>query len=225
MELNGDCGCNDNYYPLNGQSNSFGSINSMDPLGSNNNFNNNNFMGNNNNNNNNNQINNVQDILNNINGQSQNNSGSEIDKPIIFDRPKLNTNVDNNNIDNVKNILSNNMNNLQQNQPPLRLNNLPQVNSNTNVNLQQLPVNQNLQTLQNNNLNNLNNDKYYYNIFKNYNLVLVIIIALAWNDVAKFFINRAIKFNNLSANYYVYYALAATIILYGVSKYINNLNK
>lgn len=61
-------------------------------------------------------------------------------------------------------------------------------------------------------------------ILKNFNIVLIVIIALAWNDVAKFYINRSIKFGNGNHKYYLYYALLVTVILYGTSKYIHLLN-
>ena len=60
-------------------------------------------------------------------------------------------------------------------------------------------------------------------ILKNFNIVLIVIIGLAWSDVAKFYINRSIKFGGGNHRYYVYYAVIATVILYGTSKYIHNL--
>ena len=126
----------------------------------------------------------------------------------------MHNNMDNMNREPVHN--ANNSHNMPNvNLPPLRMNDIPvnnlPVKTNNNLNL---------------NLNNQvkNNNSYYYDILKNYNLVLVIIIALAWNDVAKFFINRAIKFKNLSPNYYIYYALILSVLLYCVSKYVNSLN-
>lgn len=61
-------------------------------------------------------------------------------------------------------------------------------------------------------------------ILKNFNIVLIVIIAFAWHDVAKFYINRSIKFGDGTHRYYVYYAVIATVILYGTSKYIHFLN-
>ena len=60
-------------------------------------------------------------------------------------------------------------------------------------------------------------------ILKNFNIVLIVIIGLAWSDVAKFYINRSIKFGNGNHRYYVYYAVIASIVLYGTSKYIHYL--
>jgi hypothetical protein len=60
-------------------------------------------------------------------------------------------------------------------------------------------------------------------ILKNFNIVLIVIIGLAWSDVAKFYINRSIKFGGGNHRYYVYYAVIATVVLYGTSKYINSL--
>lgn len=60
-------------------------------------------------------------------------------------------------------------------------------------------------------------------IVKNFNIVLVIVIALAWSDVAKFYINRSIKFGGGNHKYYIYYAAIASVVLYGTSKYVHYL--
>jgi hypothetical protein len=60
-------------------------------------------------------------------------------------------------------------------------------------------------------------------ILKNFNILLIVIIGLAWSDVAKFYINRSIKFGGGNHRYYVYYAVIATVVLYGTSKYIHSL--
>lgn len=60
-------------------------------------------------------------------------------------------------------------------------------------------------------------------IVKNFNIVLVIVIALAWSDVAKFYINRSIKFGGGNHKYYIYYAVIASVVLYGTSKYVHYL--
>ena len=61
-------------------------------------------------------------------------------------------------------------------------------------------------------------------ILKNFNIVLIVIIGLAWSDVAKFYINRSIKFGGGNHKYYIYYALIMTVILYGTSKYLHMMN-
>ena len=61
-------------------------------------------------------------------------------------------------------------------------------------------------------------------ILKNFNIVLIVIIGLAWSDVAKFYINRSIKFGGGNHRYYIYYAVIGTLVLYGTSKYIHHLN-
>ena len=60
-------------------------------------------------------------------------------------------------------------------------------------------------------------------ILKNFNIVLIVIIGLAWSDVAKFYINRSIKFGGGNHRYYIYYAVIASVVLYGTSKYIHSL--
>ena len=61
-------------------------------------------------------------------------------------------------------------------------------------------------------------------VLKNFNIVLIVLIALAWSDVAKFYINRSIKFGKGNHKYYIYYAVIITLVLYGTSKYITSLN-
>ena len=61
-------------------------------------------------------------------------------------------------------------------------------------------------------------------ILKNFNILLIVIIGLAWSDVAKFYINRSIKFGGGNHKYYIYYALIMTVILYGTSKYLHMMN-
>jgi len=60
-------------------------------------------------------------------------------------------------------------------------------------------------------------------IVKNFNIVLIVVIGLAWSDVAKFYINRSIKFGGGNHKYYIYYALIASVVLYGTSKYVHHL--
>jgi|TARA_B110001469_G_C9644043_1_gene324768 hypothetical protein len=61
-------------------------------------------------------------------------------------------------------------------------------------------------------------------VLKNFNIVLIVLIALAWSDVAKFYINRSIKFGKGNHKYYIYYAIIITVVLYGTSKYITGMN-
>ena len=61
-------------------------------------------------------------------------------------------------------------------------------------------------------------------ILKNFNIVLMVILGLAWSDVAKFYINRSIKFGGGNHKYYIYYALIVSVVLYGTSKYISQLH-
>ena len=61
-------------------------------------------------------------------------------------------------------------------------------------------------------------------VLKNFNIVLIVLIALAWSDVAKFYINRSIKFGKGNHKYYIYYAVIITAILYGTSKYIISMH-
>ena len=65
-----------------------------------------------------------------------------------------------------------------------------------------------------------NQTKYIAQMF---NYVVVLLVALALNDLAKYFINRSIKFQNGTHMYYVYYSVGLVIVLYIISKYANNL--
>lgn len=128
------------------------------------------------------------------------------------------------------------------------LNNIPNINTRTNNNLpdsgmmRNTPsnVNPELQAVMNkiaaanqlnaiNKANEANNDSSdkessWRFIVKNFNILLIVIIGLAWSDVAKFYINRSIKFGGGNHKYYVYYAAIATVVLYGTSKYVHSLN-
>ena len=126
--------------------------------------------------------------------------------------------------------MNNSMNNPMNNQ----MNNMPDGgmmrNMPTNVNPELQMVMNKIAQANNNNMVNKNTPEEVEEkepssrfILKNFNIVLIVIIGLAWHDVAKFYINRSIKFGGGNHRYYVYYAVIATVILYGTSKYINSL--
>ena len=56
------------------------------------------------------------------------------------------------------------------------------------------------------------------------NYILIILLAIALNDLGKFYINRAIKYQNGSHKYYLYYVGSIIIILYLVNRMINKLD-
>ena len=78
------------------------------------------------------------------------------------------------------------------------------------------------------NFNNLDNDIVEESGMKKLltylSFALVVIVALAWNDVAKFYINRSIKFQGGNHRYYVYYAVIATMLVAVVVKGVSKLN-
>lgn len=51
-------------------------------------------------------------------------------------------------------------------------------------------------------------------------LGLVIVVALAWNETIRFYINQSIKLNDGSPSYYVAYAIVATLLAFGVYMYM-----
>lgn len=109
--------------------------------------------------------------------------------------------------------------------------NIPSNNYINNQNLQQnLHQNQQYQDHPSNQVHNTPQvqnthqlDTNFKNIFTNYNYILIIIVALAWNEVAKYYIGRAIKFYNGSHLYYIYYAVALTLVIYISSKFLQKI--
>ena len=101
--------------------------------------------------------------------------------------------------------------------------NLPDMGAMRN-NVEQIELNNQIQNqLVMNELNNSvgsNNQHKYISTMFNY--VIVVLVAIAINDLAKYYINRSIKFQNGSHMYYVYYTVGLMIVLYIVSKYANN---
>ena len=115
------------------------------------------------------------------------------------------------------------MNNLQMNQHPQQMNQTSQMNqlqnqqmnnniSNHIMNNQlannQLANNQMANNQMANNVYELEEDykeSSYKNIASTVNYVLIVLLAIALNDLAKFYINRAIKFQNGNHKYYLYY--------------------
>ena len=78
------------------------------------------------------------------------------------------------------------------------------------------------------NFNNLDNDLVEESGMKRLltylSFALVVIVALAWNDVAKFYINRSIKFQGGNHRYYVYYAVIATMLVAVAVKGVSKIN-
>ena len=247
MDITGNCDCDDSYYSLvnssspllsGHQEQAFDPTSNIDvnkPIIFNKNDSNQNNIDNNNNN-----INNIDNIdnIDNINNNINNKNVLEVKNILSNNINNMNNNSMNNPMLN-NNVMSNN-NPMSHNNP--MVNNNPMINNNVNYdqgslrmtnnsnnsNNQIIPnniSNGNMIVTPNNRLvkNNVNSDSYYYNILKNYNYVLIIVIALAWNDVAKFYINKGIKYNNLTPMYYVYYGLGVSVLLYCSSKYVNSL--
>ena len=137
--------------------------------------------------------------------------------------PSMNNSINNNAMNNPMN---NPMNNAMNNMPDTgMMRNVP-----TNVNPELQMVMNKIAQANNNAVVNKNKQAEVEEkesssrfILKNFNIVLIVIIGLAWHDVAKFYINRSIKFGGGNHRYYVYYAVIGTVILYGTSKYINSL--
>ena len=204
-----DCGCDNNFYsvinesPLlsGSQENSFNkSLEESSVINSvmaNNIKNLNNSNTNNISANNNNKMNNNIDLNQLMNNQPQNNQMNE---------------------QNIQNII-NSIPDTNKRNPPL-----PDIGA-LRMNQEQMEMNNKI--MQNlNNLNNSNNvvqESNHKFIATHFNYVLVVVAALAINDLAKYFINRSIKFQNGTHNYYIYYTVGLELVIYMMSKYVNRL--
>ena len=206
---NEDCGCDNNFYsvinesPLlsGAQENSFNkSLEESSVI--------NNVMTNN--------IKNLNNSTqNNMSANSNNNMNNNLDLNQLMNNQPSNNQVSEQNIQNILNSI-----------PDTNKRNpsLPDMGA---MRMSQEQVEMNNQILQNlNNLNNANTvnvDSNHKFIATHFNYVLVVLVALAVNDLAKYFINRSIKFQNGTHNYYIYYTVGLALVLYMMSKYVNRL--
>ena len=178
-------------------------------------------------------------IVNDINNSFTNNiSDNNIEMNSMNNNNAMNNAMSsmNNSLDNgmvmnnsMNNAMNNSMNNATQqvmSQP--NINNLGRNNS--NLEAVDYGAMRNMNNAMNNNnmvnFDSLDNDLVEESGMKklltHMSYALVVIVALAWNDVAKFYINRSIKFQGGNHRYYVYYAVIATMLVAvavkGVSK-------
>ena len=135
------------------------------------------------------------------------------------------------------------MNNLQMNQPQQQMN---QPHQQMNQ-IQQQQMNNNISShimnnqLSNNQLSNnqmsnnqMSNNVYeleeetkdssYKNIASTVNYVLIVLLAIAINDLAKIYIIKAMKYHNGNHTYYLYYVGGLIIVIYLLNRMINKLN-
>ena len=97
------------------------------------------------------------------------------------------------------------------------------LNSMNNINTAQELVYMN-ENSNNNTNNNNNSNKKYKNMITTINYIFMVVLALALNDVSKYYINRAIKFQNGTHKYYLYYILGLIIVVYFFSRTLNKLD-
>ena len=215
--INEDCGCDDDYFSV---INNSPLLNGDQEMNFNNSFNNN---------------------SNNVAIDSK-----PLTKPIIFERTKNNTNlsqipqleleaitqkkINNNNITmnnnqnnklnltTMNNQMNNQMNNPMNNQINNPMNNPNSLNSMENINLAQA-----INNIENN-INNIPDNTTYKTLATNLNYILMVVLSLALNDIAKFYINRSIKFQNGNHKYYIYYVVGLVIVVYLVTRMVNKLN-
>ena len=141
---------------------------------------------------------------------------------------------DMNHINSMNNGMNNGMNNVMnppQQQPNMNMRSLPDSGimrntpQNVNPQLQALMNSLNTKNVEGTAESNQQDEESASRfILKNFNILLIVIIGLAWSDVAKFYINRSIKFGGGNHKYYIYYAVIMTAILYGTSKYLHMMN-
>lgn len=137
----------------------------------------------------------------------------------------------NNGMNNGMNNSMNNVMNPPQQQPSMNMRSLPDAGimrntpQNVNPQLQALMNSLNSKTVEaGTEATEQDQESASRFILKNFNILLIVIIGLAWSDVAKFYINRSIKFGGGNHKYYIYYAVIMTVILYGTSKYLHMMN-
>ena len=214
---NDDCGCDDNYFSVinNSPLLSGEQENNFNPVNSNTTFLNNDMVSkppinpivferaSNNNNNNNNIPNEVPKIeleaitqkkINDNNIGMNNNNNVEMNLTTI-------------NKQQMNNRLNNRMNNQMGNQ-------VDTINS-----LNNLMNTQPKEILVNNGASEENNG--FKTLITNTNYILMLMVALAANDVIKFYINRSIKFDNGNHKYFLYYIGGLVLLIYLISRSIN----
>ena len=220
---NDDCGCDDNYFSVinNSPLLSGEQENNFNPENSGGNFLNNDLVSkppinpivferaaNNNNNNNNNIPNEVPKI-----------ELEAITQKKINDN-NIGMNNNNNNIDmNLTTINKQQMNNQMNNRLNNRMNNQMGNQINTINSLNNLMDTQPQEILVNNEL--LEENSGFKTLITNTNYILMLMLALAANDVIKFYINRSIKFDNGNHKYFLYYIGGLVLVIYLISRSIN----
>ena len=190
---------------------------------------------------------------NNFNPSNNNVVNQKLTNPIVFEKnkndnnniniiPKIESNLFNNN--NINNKINDNnikMNNIQLDLTTMNQNSMNNaamnnaaMNNHVMTNPNSLNSMNNINTAQelvymnensNNNTNNNNNsNKKYKNMITTINYIFMVVLALALNDVSKYYINRAIKFQNGTHKYYLYYILGLIIVVYFFSRTLNKLD-
>ena len=213
---NDDCGCDDNYFSVinNSPLLSGEQENNFNPENSNSNFLNNDMV--------------RKPPINPIvferasNNNNNNNIPDEVPKIELeaITQKKINDNNiqmnNNNNMEmNLTTINKQQMNNQMNNRLNNRMNN--QINSVNSLN--NLMNTQPKELVVNNNLVEENNG--FKTLITNTNYILMVMLALAANDVIKFYINRSIKFDNGNHKYFLYYIGGLVLLIYLISRSIN----
>ena len=123
-------------------------------------------------------------------------------------------------MNNVMNALNNNtMKSNTVNNNPLNSNVMNNNNALNNMNVVNALNAMNNGEIQNISENSGEVDKDGYKmIYTNMNYIFMVVLALAINDIIKFYINRSIKFSNGTHYYFIYYGVAMFVIVVISSK-------
>ena len=165
--------------------------------------------------------------------------------PIVFERASNNNNNSNNIPDEVPKIELEAITQKKINDNNIQMNNNNNMDMNlTTINKQQMnnQMNNRLNNRMNNQLNSVNslnnlmntqpkelvvNNNFveenngFKTLITNTNYILMVMLALAANDVIKFYINRSIKFDNGNHKYFLYYIGGLVLLIYLISRSIN----
>ena len=168
--------------------------------------------------------------MNSINNNAMNNAMNSMNNNGMNNNGMNNNGINNNGMNN------NGMNNNGANNGTTQVISQPNINNlgrnNSNLDPVDYGAMRNMNGVMNNanavNFNNLDNDIVEESGMKKLltylSFALVVIVALAWNDVAKFYINRSIKFQGGNHRYYVYYAVIATMLVAVAVKGVSKIN-
>ena len=112
----------------------------------------------------------------------------------------------------MNNQMNNRLNNRMNNQMENQIDTINSLNNLMNTQPQEIIVNE--QRVE-------ESSNFFKTLITNTNYILMLMLALAANDVIKFYINRSIKFDNGNHKYFLYYIGGLVLVIYLISRSIN----